>query len=244
MTESAKKESIVSIIKKLLALTVERGATVDEAKAAAAKVQSLLFQYNLEMSECTATETIEDIDRHDNSLGVPAGSPYSNPFKTLYSQICRYNFCKLINVGNGQVAIIGKKSNVEVCRYLYEYLSAALTGLATAAWKKHLNEPAYMVGNIRSFKASFVLGAALAIGERLKAQQEANQNANSQCTALVVVSSQQLAMRVKQIFPRLTSGRASRVGHSSGYSAGQAAGRSISLNRGVSTSQSSRLRIA
>lgn len=241
-----KKESIVSRIKKLLALTEERGATKEEAASAAAKVQALLFEHNLEMSECTASQIVEDIDRYDNALGVPAGSPYNQPYRTLYSQICRYNFCKLINIGDGKVAIIGKKSNVEVCRYLYEYLSATLTGLANKAWKEYLSgfeNSFYVKGNIRTFKASFVVGAAIEIGARLKAQQEQNQNASSACTALVVVSSQQLAIRVKQIFPRLVSGRGSKVRDGSGYAAGQAAGRTVSLSRGVTSSQSSRLRI-
>lgn len=47
-----KKESIISRIKKLLNLTEDRGATTAEAATAAAKVQALLFEHNLDMSQC------------------------------------------------------------------------------------------------------------------------------------------------------------------------------------------------
>jgi hypothetical protein len=244
METTMKKESIISRIKKLLNMTEDRGATTAEAATAAAKAQALLFEHNLEMSECTSmSEPVEDIGNHYNETGVKEGSPYSRSYVTLYNQIARYNFCRLINVGQGKVALVGKKSNVEVATYLYEYLSKALANLADKAYETYKNDAPksdtftiYRKVSARSFKVSFIYGAAIEIGVRLKEQLRASEAQSSACTALVVVSDKQLALKVKEFFPRLQSGRRGRIGSNDGYSAGQAAGRSISLSRGVSGS--------
>jgi hypothetical protein len=52
--------AILSKIKKLQALTTERGASPEEAASAAAKAQALLFEYNLSQADVDTKEHAPD----------------------------------------------------------------------------------------------------------------------------------------------------------------------------------------
>ena len=232
MTEQ-QKDSILLRIKKLLAMTTERGATPEEAATAAAKAQQLLMEHNLSMAavEEAGGEKGENVGKH--TYDMTDGKDQSLHWRrSLLNVVVRYNFCKLITNVDGldrRTAIIGKKSNVEVAIYIYEHVQREIHKMAKAYQK-------LQSFNKSMFYTSFCLGAVNTILERLKNQEEQMTKANPKANALVVVNTQQLSTVTKQYFPILGKGRAMpSVKRADGYELGKREAKNISLNKGLTS---------
>jgi len=240
-------DSILARIKKLQALTTERGATPEEAATAAAKAQALLFEYNL--SQC-------DVDTKEQAGPDPYGRVETTLEganrntvtwrRTLLYTIAKHNFCTAITVPNQtKMIIIGKRSNVETVLYLNHILVREIERLAVEAGKTVLtNRAAYMV--------SFCRGAVSTIHRRLQEQQRQSEQAATYANTAGYMSpedrakgnrnavairtmAEELNKAVTHFYPqglRTTTTR-SRVGSMDGYKSGQAAGAGISMNRGI-----------
>ncbi|MFI0609893.1 MAG: DUF2786 domain-containing protein [Anaerolineae bacterium] len=235
-------DSILSKIKKLQALTTDRGATPEEAATAAAKAQALLFEHNL--SQC-------DVDTKEQAGPDPYGKVETTLEganrntvtwrRTLLYTIAKHNFCTAITLPNQtKMIVIGKRSNVETVLYLNHILVREIERLAVEAGRTVLsNRAAYMV--------SFCRGAVSTIHKRLQEQQQASTQqattysgtgndarANSNAVALRTLS-EELNKAVCHFYPSglRTSTVRSRVGSMDGYRSGQQAGAGISMHRGV-----------
>lgn len=241
MTE---KESILTKIKKLQSLTVDRGATPEEAATAAAKAQALLFEHNLAQAD---VETLGPDAKPDpygkvEHAHTDANRNNINWRRTLLHIIAENNFCSTVYTPNTtKQTVIGKKSNVETVLYLNECIARQIEEMATQAAKTQLTDKA-------SYKISFARGAVATISNRLYQQRkESEMKATSydagpqgytqdqqQRNALVIRNSAlELQATVKKFYPRLSSGRSSAIRNHEAYSAGKAAGHNISMNRGV-----------
>lgn len=231
-------DSILAKIKKLQALTTERGATPEEAATAAAKAQALLFEHNL--SQC-------DVDTKEQAGPDPYGKVETTLEganrntvtwrRTLLYTIAKHNFCTAITLPNQtNMIVIGKRSNVETVLYLNHILVREIERLAVEAGRTVLtNRAAYMV--------SFCRGAVSTIHRRLAEQQRESEQAATTATnsrhtgnALAIrTMSEELSKAVAHFYPqglRTTTTR-SRVGSMDGYRSGQAAGAGISMHRGI-----------
>ena len=221
--------TILSRIKKLLALTEDRGATPEEAAAAAAKAQSLLFEHNLSMASVDSheigakVESIENID-----VNMDANARTITWKRSLLFIVAKCNFCKgVYKPGSTIMHVIGKPSNVEIVQYMAEHIGREIERLAKLHSKTTL-------GSKAAFVNSFCRGAVVTIQDRLKAQMVQNEHASAACTALVVQSKGALDLAVKSFYPVLVSARSSgRVSNYSGYEAGREAGKNIGLHKGV-----------
>lgn len=231
-------DTILSRIKKLIALTVERGATPDEAAQATAKAQALLFEHNLSMAQVEAHAIDDKGESYDKTLyQMTEGKEGSLGWrKALLNLVARYNFCKAIASINGDlrhIAIIGKISNVAVVLYLYEHVQREIHHLAKVY-------QCLQIENRSQHYTSFCMGAISTIHERLKAQRACDEAASNASTALVVQTDAHLNQAVTKYFPHLIKSRGIRTQRADGFAAGRKAGRSIPLNRGVTTSAGQR----
>src|SRR3990167_9504398 len=116
-------ERILDRIKKLQALAGNNPSEA-EAQAAAAKVQALLFEHNLELRDVEGytlqgnEEAYEKMEHHldANSLTMKWKS-------VLYHWVARHNFCQTVrHPGTTKLSMIGKRSNLDAVIYLSEYL--------------------------------------------------------------------------------------------------------------------------
>jgi hypothetical protein len=98
-------DTILKRIQKLLALTVERGATPEEAATAAAKAQALLFEHNLSMAQVEAVGDIGGDEIFDYVLDIAAAMRFVNWRKALISAIAEYNFCTTIRLDAKRISI-------------------------------------------------------------------------------------------------------------------------------------------
>ena len=234
MTEQM-KDSLLTRIKKLMAMTVERGATVEEAATAARKIQQILFEHNLSMSQVES----HNPDQPKEGMGkteytMKFGGPMAARWMaTLTHYIAKYNFGYVVtNTRERKIWVIGKPSNVEVILYMAEYIGLEIQRLC----KERMKGP----NNNSSFYNAFTRGAVDTIRQRLYEQQEVSKAQSTTGTALVVASEAQLKQAVAQYFPRLRAGRSARSLRDGGaYRQGQEAGRGISITRGIGAKKSS-----
>ena len=231
-------DTILGRIKKLLALTVDRGATPDEAASAAAKAQSLLFEHNLSMSAVNTHEIGGEKDEEIENIimDIDEGSASTLNWKRrLLNAVVKNNFCAAVFLsGTETVHVIGKRSNVIVCEYMSEYLEAEISRLAKIAARAIVVKKA-------SFVSSFCLGAVVTVEERLKEQASQNEQSSDASRALVVQSKGAIEVARKKFFPRIVPMRTKSRIDAYGFSSGKVAGQSIGLNKGIGNSKQASL---
>lgn len=218
-------ETILKRIQKLLALTVERGATPEEAASAAAKAQALLFEHNLSMAQVEglgdgATDKVE-VQEHE-LCNIKAWR------KHLANTIALHNFCHLIDLHRRRVAIIGKPSNIEIVLYLDKVIGRQINTLAHRA-KVEANAST-------SYYTSFCYGAVCTIRERLDEQREKDME-QAGSTALVVQSKHEIARVVKEAFPKLSHTSMPRTSDDDAFMRGVEAGKTIHFSKGIRAGQ-------
>lgn len=243
---SKDQTAIIEKIKKLLRLAdVKAGGTPAEVAAAAAKAQELLFRHNLAMEDVGdihgTEEEVEKITK--NLFDLDATYLTSRWHASLLHVIAKPLFCRMIyhaaKAGKpGRATLVGKPSNIAVCRYFYDYLHRTIDLMAVEyreEWKAKKDKAGekYIPDDSFRVRVEFCLGAVATIGKRMaeKFSEEANENRNSK--ALVVVSDQALDEAFKACFPNTTKVKSKAKGDFSAYKQGVAAGGRIPLNRGL-----------
>ena len=219
---------ILDRIRKLNALA-GNNPSEQEATLAAQKVQELLMEYNLTMRDI---ETREPEKNKQESYGKAEVDIDANKLtmtwkSLLFSGVARLNFCSVIRLSSAttRIAIIGKRSNVEVVCYLSDTLINQIERLSREA-SRHVLE------NKAMYQREFCRGAASRVLARMREQNERAQAASETCTALMRVTGKELDIAVKGFFPHLTYS-SHRVNNSTGgYRDGQSAANGIGLNRG------------
>lgn len=227
-------------IRKLLNLTVDRGATPAEAATAAAKVQALLDDHNLALEDAPTQPSDAAINAEDVVLTDSRRSPYNTAYSGLLYVLAKWNWCRAVYTRDGKSRLFGKKANIEVVRYLYVYLLRVLSNEAERTYRLHLAQRgAYAAKSLVTWKVSFLLGACAEINRRLECQRIIQQASGSRCNALLVVNDQLVEQRVREEFPRLetTTSRCRSVG---GWQAGTAFARRVPLSPGLESRRGGR----
>jgi hypothetical protein len=236
------QETILSRIKKLMNMTVERGATVEEAATAQAKAQALLFEHNLSMASVDAHSLDKTGEQYaKTAYELREGKDQSMDWRrTLLYIIAKANFCTAITHPDTPrlMSMIGKPSNIEIVTYLYEHVQREVHKLAKAAQRLQTSQKS-------TYYTAFCRGACATIKERLREQSTKSAAAGAACTALVVQSQADLDKAITRWFPYLVAGRRKTGGRSAdGFAYGKAAGAGIGLNRGVGSSGAGQRRLS
>jgi hypothetical protein len=213
-------------IKKLLALA-EDGASPEEAASAFAKAQDLMTRYKITQA------TIQDItldneepiqDFYDSPLNEEdAGKRKTAAWKwSLADSLAKHNGCSLF-ASRAKIIIVGKPSDVNCVRYLYEFCYRKIDQLTKQ----------YCKGYGRTYANNFRLGCVDAIEAALEAERDKLKQellaANNE-RALVVLDKVLVTRQQAKDFAtdkyklRKRSGhtyRGSDAARQSGYAAGQ-----------------------
>lgn len=239
------QEAIIDKVKKLLRLAdIKSGGTPAEIAAAAAKAQQLLFEHNL------AVEDVGDI--HDdkseekitkNLFDLEATYLTSTWHAYLLHVISKPLFCRMIyhpaKAGKpGRTTLVGKPSNIAVCRYFYEYLHRTIDLMAVEyreEWKAKKNKAGEKFIPDDSFRVrmEFCRGAVSTIGKRMAEKFAEETTTSKDSRALVVISDQALDTAFKACFPKTQKTKSSAKSDASSFAQGMIAGGKIPLNRGV-----------
>lgn len=238
-------EHVVAKVAKLLRLA-EGTSNPNEAAVAAAAAQRLMDEHRISKAE------VGSADNADESIAV-AGDPLWSRKGTLptwvgylASVMARANDCRTyVARGRGfdlkgrrftrtHLNIVGRESDVQVARYMFAYCMREIERLAKKASRR---------GEIsgRTGFNNFRVGAIDALYEKLRKQKAASR-ATASSTALVRLDnrSKDVERYMDANLKLRSGGRRSITLDRSARSAGVAAGRSISVNRGMRGGHSSR----
>lgn len=230
MTTSA----ILEKLQKLKELAARPG-TPAEAAVATAKMQEILFRYNLSMADVDGH--VQDSAYIDEDLVVEATRHTQWKLvwqKSLVHAIARHNFCKSVWwSGTYRLSVLGLRHNVDAVLWMHRHVAGEISRLAVEARSLAAVPP----GSRTSWTRSFCLGAVREIANRLFEQRERDTAASAQSTALVHVSVEALKKAVAERFGKLNASRPSReASHYDAYRSGCAAAKRISLSRPLGTS--------
>lgn len=238
-------DSLVEKIKKLLRLSTSENEF--EASQALNRAKKLCIENDIQMASIEAFEPSKQ--QEPVIKGQATGIEKRLPLTDRYCvHIIQDHFkCKIIYSGSRwsgrQVTFVGKKSDVEICQYMYGYLNQTFQTL----WKKYYNSH----DNVRlEERGSFFYGLQVGLSKKLeesnqRAETEKFQEIETEKGAAIVeeVKNNYALMRitdekrvddgVKQFYPHLKSRSLSYIptGSRNAYNDGVSQGRKISLHK-------------
>lgn len=222
-------DDIMRKVRALVNLRDHQNTSPEETANAAAKLQSLLTRYNLDMAQIEQ-ETGTKEAYIEESVEF---SGRENWRKLLMLVIAECNWSDtMLRSDKKSVYIIGNAANVEITKYLYIYLSRAIARLARNEWDALSVDRQQRISK-HTYLNSFCIGAQRRVCDRLRAQFAADTHTVEQSRALVVVKNADLQDAIKQMHPSFTTKttRTTKKGYLAAYAHGQTAGNNIALNR-------------
>ncbi len=253
-------QEIIERITKLLALATSPNEY--EASAAAAKAQEILTEHNLRLEDIKTSHKSPDIPIEQITIGSNSRKIYWKGF--IANAVANANFCKMWWMG-GKMVVAGRSHNVAIALSLYDYLTKTVERLAAEAvkkekqsWQIYLDQiegtgiETLAQPNWRRWKSSFITGCSKRLIERIEEQRQRMNSQgipNTKVTGLACRMAHEreqeaiLQWRQEQGIT-LTGRKATSKARMTrdGYTAGQRAGDSISLERQLSTATSQLLR--
>lgn len=156
-----KFEKIRELINKLLAVTVENGATENEAIEATLKVQRLLAKYDMEYADITTTKEGIITEECETSNDL---------WKNGLAVIVANNFCtKAYLNGNNHVIFYGYKRHCETAKEVFIKLYEFGRKRATEIFKEYRNNNY----NVKGIKNQFYMGFLDGVKSALEVQSRA-----------------------------------------------------------------------
>lgn len=232
--------TITDKIQKLWAHATDKGVTESEAALFTSKVHELLARYNLDLSVVESNDTERECVEE---IGYQAGAIKTWQSSLAYNvaHLCLCECFTTTNYTQGRkvtdLMFVGTAGNIAMAKALLSHL---LTAVPRIRNEKKRSEG--MVGNLR-WGNSFDLGCASRLNARIRemiAERKAGVSSTlttEESTALVVVAEQELAKAGQAMalaHPRMkTTYTKPRFSSQGGFSAGYAAGGSISLGRQI-----------
>lgn len=163
MSDSRKK--MLEKVKAILSKTMENGCTEGEAMAALAKARELMATYEIDEKE------LHSIDTDKATIFKTAPSDPYEIKRNLSVNVGKFTSCKAFRDRENIISFAGKESDILFATWLLETLQRftmrALRQYQADRARKHL-------GNSNRTSASFVVGCAARINDKLKELAPAN----------------------------------------------------------------------
>jgi len=249
---NAEKETILEKIKKLQAME-ESAAEVGndhEAAAFAAKVQQLLLQHKLDMSELDDFDITDDIkideEYYDwDDAGIPYSRKRSHWLTYLGSYVAQYNGCRILTIkGSNNIVIVGSDESRSIVGYILSVLARFGKNSCEKAYRKEYYKAKkegteYMM---KGFKRAFLSAYVRTIGNRLR---EANKEQLAEVSerGLMVLDAEEQAL--KEFMDAMSLGKGSGFRQSknlAGALAGAQAGEEANIGYNALSSDGSRVK--
>lgn len=157
MTSNARKK-MLERVKAILAKTMDNGCTEEEAMTALAKAQELMATYEIDEKE------LEEVAEKAQIHRTEARDPYEIKMG-LSVNVGRFTSCKAFRDREQVINFAGKESNIIFATWLLDTLQRYVMRSLRDFQKQRAKEGA---GNSNYTSASFVVGCASRINEKLK----------------------------------------------------------------------------
>jgi uncharacterized protein DUF2786 len=245
--DQTRRSALLDKISALLAKTQQNGCTEAEAIAAAELAQKLMAKYGLSLSELQAIPSAIEACEAD---ATAIGNRRAHEVLRLASAIAFYTDTRswyqrhgIIDVGKGRqrlheshgivVVYFGLSADVQVAKYLTNTLRTMLDSEWGAFWRAYPKDPK---PNARTARASFMRGMTNRLSKRLREMKNLqSKDVANDCREIVLVKEQIVTAAFEDAGIKIGAGRRSSggAGDSTSYSAGDAAGRRVSISSGA-----------
>lgn len=224
-------QQVMELMEKLKAMTIENGCTPSEAASAAARLQDMLFKYQISIAEVGDRNDIgEPIVDHQFDTGYSQRMP--SEYGQFAAAIATGFQCKMVRSGR-KLHFVGAKSDAVVAAFFVEtvYPKVRLAGCAEVRrlGKSGLSATPYV--------AAFVVGASVEIRDRLIARYS-QPDLPSSVAALVPLKKQKVEDKLNELFPVLRNSVCKRRFDAESMAAGRAYGRNVDLVDGIESGRS------
>lgn len=208
-------QEIIRRVQRLLALA--NSSNQHEAETAARKASELMIKYNL-----TLQETKASLDYTDDALDL--GSREPTEAKYIYPILIEHFRVGLVKSRKNRrtvITILGTPENVEVAKYVFEFLSRTFRKL----WE--IDSACFLADH----KQSYYSGLRTGLNEKLR---ETKRNVEQE-TGLVLVKDNGITKYMNQKFNNLRAGRRNYnyTGDQASRATGIDRGRNINIARGI-----------
>jgi hypothetical protein len=229
-------KKLLERIKKIQGLT--HSSNVNEAATAAEMMQKLLFEHNVDIAEVERFEDKEEYIAVDQFI-VEKGKKQRKMWQIdLAMTLASNNLCDLV-YDDKSITWVGKPSNIEAARFMFETVVIDLTRICESTWTaleyvSKLRGEKVVYDHGKTWKNSFYEGAVNTISQRLTDTKKMLIAGDENVRALVVIVDQELKDALDELFPKLSHAAMQKAGNwsASGFKAGQQAGRSLQFQRG------------
>lgn len=172
-----------------------------EAQAFAEKVQQLLLEHDLQMSDIEfATLAVDEpVDRgliDWTPAGIKGKKTRTQWMEQLAAMIARANFCQIIvQAGTSNIWLIGRKEHRAVAEYMIVTLTRAVIDIskkehAKFSWEVYKRDGSTF--RARGFKDSFITGFLFRLFQRIEERKKTAETSTS--TALVRINREDAAV--------------------------------------------------
>jgi hypothetical protein len=225
--------NVTEKIQKLLALA--DSPNEHEATLAFQKAQELMAQYGVEVSLDLETDTAITEDVLESSGRMASFK------KVLAAAVAQACYCMAVNrySSGTQIRLIGKQHHIATAVHLYSYLVQTVERVAKV---KVAEYKATHGGNMRSYSASFKVGMAYRLWDRLQEKTQSLKNEGIPEANVSALAVQDAFTQAQKDINDYLSGRSFRkskttVGNASGYSNGANAANSVNLDAQLTPGQ-------
>lgn len=210
-------KNVVDKIRKLLALA--NSSNEHEAGVASKMAHDLVLKHNISMASVKAAtaEFVVDSERAKKRQPVE---------QKFVSQILRDHFFvrTIINKGTWELLFIGRPENVEVAKYVRDFLIRAFKDLYTIEAKKQ----GWTYGRNRN---AFYLGVYKGLDEKLRAQKEAR--ITKETGAALIVTDKALTAFIHSELGKVRDHNPRIAGDREAVETGREHGRNLNIARGL-----------
>lgn len=222
-TSAEPSEAMLRRVQGLLAKASDDAATPAESETYMAKATELMAKYGIQQAMLDAAKPAGQRETVTHKRIVIEG-PYATQKQNLLGWLAKPLRCQAVwHTGRGRetaITLFGYPSDLAQVETLY-------ASLLLQAIRDVLNEHVPYYENKAAYRRSFLEGFAAEVSDRVKAIYQRVETTDEPGTALVLVDrSKAVTSAVDEMFPKLRSGRRSRLsggGHGDGRRSAQRA---------------------
>lgn len=231
----AKRNAIISRIKKLMrhAESAKQLGSLEEAETFSAKVEELMIEYNIELSQVKLEENEGEFDKwmYSEKLSYKDNQAGQRWRLHLVEVLCNHNFCNYVWSSYSKTfEVYGRMENVDTVVWMYNFLSIGLLRLAQEAHVSRDWESKLIYGERRyAFLKDWLVGATVGINNKLTKQKEQSVH-SEEIGGLVLYNKEALKKFLKIDNPKVKTVKSKRITVGPAYSDGIEAGENYSIN--------------
>lgn len=230
-----KQNVIISRIKKLMrhAESAKQLGSLEEAEVFSAKVEELMIEYNIELSQVKLEENEGEFDKwmYGEKVSYKDNQAGQRWRLNLVEVLCEYNFCNYTwNAYSHTFRVYGRMENVDTVVWMYNFLSIGLLRLAQEAHVKRDTMDQVMYRQNRySFLKDWLIGAVVGLDRKFRLQREQSAHAE-QIGGLVLFNKEALDRYLKIQNPSVRTVKMKTINVGTAYVKGVEAGENYSIN--------------